>query len=119
MSTKRRDFLKLSGLTGVSIIGSGLLGKATGAVTGLSPFEEVGAPGFNMCGYAAPKLEKVRVGFIGLGMRGPTHVYGFSHIEGVEIKGLCDIRKEKVDAMEKQLSTTAHKPTSYSDNANE
>jgi hypothetical protein len=118
MSTKRRDFLKLSGLTGVSLIGSGLLGKATGAVPVLSPFEEAGAPGFNMCGYAAPKLEKVRVGFIGLGMRGPTHVYGFSHIEGVEIKGLCDIRKEKVDAMEKQLSTTVHKPTSYSGDAN-
>jgi hypothetical protein len=26
---------------------------------------------FNMCGYGAPKLETVRIGFIGLGNRGP------------------------------------------------
>jgi hypothetical protein len=25
---------------------------------------------FNMCGYAAPKLDKVRVGFVGIGDRG-------------------------------------------------
>ena len=26
---------------------------------------------FNMSGYAAPPLEKVRIGIVGLGMRGP------------------------------------------------
>lgn len=45
---------------------------------------------FNMSGYAAPKIEKVRVGFIGLGMRGPGAVHRMSRIEGVEIKALCD-----------------------------
>jgi hypothetical protein len=45
---------------------------------------------FNMSGYAAPKIEKVRVGFIGLGMRGPGAVDRMSFIEGVEIKALCD-----------------------------
>jgi len=45
---------------------------------------------FNMCGYAAPKLEKVRLGIIGLGMRGPGAVERMSVIEGVEIKALCD-----------------------------
>ena len=45
---------------------------------------------FNMCGYAAPKLDKVRIGFIGLGMRGPGAVERMSYIEGVEIKALCD-----------------------------
>lgn len=35
-------------------------------------------------------MEKVRVGFVGLGMRGPGAVERFTHIEGVEIKGLCD-----------------------------
>lgn len=46
--------------------------------------------GFNMSGYAAPKIDKVRIGFIGLGMRGPGAVDRMSYIEGVEIKALCD-----------------------------
>jgi len=45
---------------------------------------------FNMCGYGAPKIDKVRIGFIGLGMRGPGAVQRMSHIEGVEIIALCD-----------------------------
>ncbi len=45
---------------------------------------------FNMSGYAAPKIDKVRIGFIGLGMRGPGAVNRMSRIEGVEIKALCD-----------------------------
>jgi hypothetical protein len=43
-----------------------------------------------MCGFAAPKMDKVRIGFIGLGMRGPGAVERMSFIEGVEIKALCD-----------------------------
>jgi len=45
---------------------------------------------FNMSGYAAPKIDTVRIGFIGLGSRGPGAVQRMSHIEGVEIKALCD-----------------------------
>lgn len=118
MSTKRRDFLKLSGLTGVSLFGATFFGKAADISADSPVFQEQGGPGFNMCGYAAPKLDKVRIGFIGLGMRGPTHVIGFSHIQGVEIKGLCDIRPEKVQAMEKRLSGSSHQPTAYSGDEN-
>ncbi|MDQ2720885.1 MAG: Gfo/Idh/MocA family oxidoreductase [Bacteroidota bacterium] len=118
MSTKRRDFLKITGLTGVSFLGSSLFANAAKLSSDLESPAHSGIERFNMCGYAAPKLEKVRVGFIGLGMRGPTHVYGFSKIEGVEIKGLCDIRPEKVAAMEKKLSGTSHKPDSYTGDEN-
>ncbi|GGG81558.1 glycosyl hydrolase family 109 protein 2 [Parapedobacter pyrenivorans] len=45
---------------------------------------------FNMSGYAAPKIDNVRIGFIGLGQRGPGAVNRMSRIEGVEIKALCD-----------------------------
>ena len=118
MKNNRRDFLKLTGLTGFSLIGTHLLGNAAGLTSDVHEFQVPGGQRFNMCGYAAPKLEKVRVGFIGLGQRGPTHVIGFSHIEGVEIKGLCDIRTEKVQAIEKRLSGSNHKPTSYSGDEN-
>nr|MBD3621640.1 Gfo/Idh/MocA family oxidoreductase [Sunxiuqinia sp.] len=61
---------------------------------------------FNMCNYAAPKLPVVRVGFIGLGMRGSGAPVRMSHIEGVEIKAFCDIREEKVKDAQKRLKDT-------------
>jgi hypothetical protein len=57
-----------------------------------------------MCGYAAPKLNKVRIGFVGLGMRGPGAVQRMSHIDGVEIVALCDKRPEKITAAQAILA---------------
>lgn len=51
---------------------------------------------FNMCGYAAPKLETVRVGFVGIGDRGSGAVKRMTYIEGVEVTALCDIRQAAV-----------------------
>ena len=60
----------------------------------------------NMCGYAAPKLDKVRIGFIGLGMRGPGAVERMGYIEGVEIAGLCDKYADRVEKAQKILEKT-------------
>lgn len=110
--SKRRDFIKLSGLTSAAFLAETFLGqnRAASYPSILPP----AAKRFNMNGYAAPALEKVRIGFIGLGMRGPTHVNGMSHVEGVEIKGLCDIRPEKAEAALAMLKGSAHKPDLYS-----
>ena len=67
-----------------------------------------------MSGYAAPKIDTVRIGIIGLGMRGPGAVERLSYIEGVEIKGLCDLRPEKAEEALKLLEKTTHKPILYS-----
>ncbi len=48
-----------------------------------------GVQQFNMCGYAAPKLETVRVGIVGLGMRGSGAVERLSYIDGLEITALA------------------------------
>jgi hypothetical protein len=74
---------------------------------------------FNMSGYAAPKLETVRIGFVGLGNRGPGAVERMSHIEGIEIKALCDLRPEKATAALKKLEGSSHKPELYSGNCME
>ena len=50
----------------------------------------------SMLGFAADPIPTVRVGFVGLGMRGPGAVNRFTHLEGVEIKGLCDLKQENV-----------------------
>lgn len=46
---------------------------------------------------ATEPIETVRVGFIGLGMRGIGAVERFVHIPGAKIAALCDVRKEMVD----------------------
>ncbi len=58
----------------------------------------------NMLAYAAPAMDKVRIGIIGLGMRGPGAVNRLCHIEGTEITALCDIEPERVEYAAKILT---------------
>jgi hypothetical protein len=58
---------------------------------------------FNMSGYAAPKIETVRVGIIGLGMRGSGAVERLSFINGLEIVALCDKLPDRVTKAQKTL----------------
>lgn len=51
----------------------------------------------DVLGLTVPKIETVRVGFIGLGMRGPSAVSRFTHIPGVEIVALCDLHPDRVE----------------------
>lgn len=43
-----------------------------------------------------PKLDTVRVGFVGLGMRGPGAVARWTHIPGTKIVALCDVEPDRV-----------------------
>lgn len=58
----------------------------------------------DMVGFRCEPIETVRVGFIGLGMRGPGAVERFTHIPGVEIKALCDLYPERVEKAQKILT---------------
>ncbi|MDE5622327.1 MAG: Gfo/Idh/MocA family oxidoreductase [Alistipes sp.] len=57
----------------------------------------------DMVAYAAPAIDTVRVGFIGLGMRGPGAVERFTHIPGTKIVALCDLLPENVAKCQKML----------------
>ncbi len=48
-------------------------------------------------GLTTPKLDTVRVGFIGLGMRGPGAVQRFVHIPGTKIVAFCDLHADRVE----------------------
>ena len=62
------------------------------------------APGQkSVLGLALPAMESVRVGFVGLGMRGPGAVERFTHIPGVEIKALCDYEQTRAEDCQKYL----------------
>ena len=94
MSSSRRDFLKKASL----------LSAAAMSVPVLNNQALAAAPAFNMWGYAAPKIDKVRVAVIGLGMRGPGAVDRLSYIEGVEIVALCDKHADRVAKNQKILT---------------
>ena len=51
----------------------------------------------HVLGLATEPLDTVRVGFVGLGSRGPYAVRRFTHIPGVKVVALCDIRPERVE----------------------
>ena len=57
----------------------------------------------DMLGFAAPKIPVVRVGFIGLGMRGPGAVERWTQIPNTKVMALADIRPERVEASQKIL----------------
>lgn len=116
MKNNRRDFLRVTGLGGLGLVSGSLLSCDTSQnVLSVAP---VGPQRFNMSGYAAPKLETVRIGFIGLGMRGPGAVNRMSQIEGVEIKALCDLRPESAEKAKALLEGTSHDPDLYSGSDN-
>ena len=51
----------------------------------------------DVLGLVAPKIDTVRVGFIGLGMRGPGAVERFTHIPGTKVVALCDLHADRVE----------------------
>ena len=57
----------------------------------------------SVIGLALPKMEVVRVGFVGLGMRGPGAVERFTHIPGTQIVALCDYEQGRAEACQKYL----------------
>ena len=48
-------------------------------------------------------IDTVRVGFVGLGMRGPGAVNRFTHIPGVKIVALCDVEPDRVESAQNIL----------------
>ncbi len=49
----------------------------------------------NMCGFKAPKIETVRIGLLGVGMRGGGALGRLSKVPGAKIVAVCDLRADK------------------------
>lgn len=57
----------------------------------------------DVLGLRCEPIPTVRVGFIGLGMRGKGAVNRFMAIEGVEIKAICDLEQYNLDGMQEAI----------------
>ena len=64
----------------------------------------------HVLGLTAPKMETVRVAFVGLGMRGDGAVVRFCRIPGVEIVALCDYEYERAEECQRFLREQGLKP---------
>lgn len=107
MDNNRRKFLRRLAIgSGVMATGLPSFAKVTGTTDEQvdRSFElENQAQRFNMCGYAAAKIETVRIAVIGLGQRGSEAVERLSYIDGVEIVALCDKYPDRIAQSQKAL----------------
>ena len=60
--------------------------------------------------FRTPPMERVRVGFVGIGGQGGTHVENLLAIDGVDLKAVCDIVPGRV-AWAQDLAVKAGQPT--------
>ena len=111
MKTNRRNFLRTAAVAGGAAVTAGTFASCSRREKSSEMMPEVRlavmaahSQTFNMSGYRALALDKVRIGFIGLGMRGPGAVERMAHIEGVEIVALCDKYTDRVDKIQSMLS---------------
>lgn len=81
----RRDFLKKGAAAGLGI------SVASAALTNCS--QRQAAPPEPM---KHGPLDKVRIGFVGVGLQGSSHVRNFLRMDHVEVKAVCDIVEWKV-----------------------
>lgn len=89
MSTlDRRNFIRKTSLAGAAISMSPII--ANGACN----YSERSTMHKYMGDFAAPKLEKVRAAFIGVGNRGPSHLKFFSGLPGTEVVAICDLHED-------------------------
>ena len=63
----------------------------------------------NVLNLACPPIPVVRIGFIGLGNRGLLAIERYMHLDGVEVKALCDLREENI-ALASELLKKHHHP---------
>ncbi len=97
----RRDFLRL-GTAAVAAGAAGLGGDAALASQGGAGF------------YTAPPIDLVRIGMVGVGLQGGSHVENFLKIPHCRITAVCDIRAERTDWASKAITAAGHPaPTAY------
>ncbi len=57
----------------------------------------------DMVAFAAEPIDTVRIGFVGLGMRGSSAVRRYTNVPGIKIVALCDVEPERVEASQNDL----------------
>ncbi len=107
MKSNRRKFIQnLSLGTGGALVGIPSISQMQEQTHESSSIKPKIKQEFNMCGYKAPRLNKVRIGIVGLGNRGSGAVKRLCQIDSVDIIGLCDKDQSRVSKQQNFLEKT-------------
>jgi predicted dehydrogenase len=110
----RRNFIKIAA-AGSAALGLGTVGNVFGSSLStdeqfLSPKIKIPASkGKSVMGLRCEPLKTVRIGFIGIGMRGTGSLHRLLQIEGVEIIAIADVVPAAVKAGNKQITDAGFK----------
>src|SRR5687767_13884203 len=100
-SLNRREFLK---------VGSAAVVAGAVAARGSDDASAQAASGF----LAAPPIEMVRIGYVGVGLQGGSHVNNLLKVPGCRVTAVCDIRQERTDWARKVITAAGHpEPKAY------
>ncbi len=121
MKTKRREFIKMLTMAGLSFpVANAMYSQHLEVERDLralperiKEYEKNHNQLFNMSGYAAPKISTVLIGIIGTGNRGSHHGGTISRVSDVEIKAAADVLPERFERIKKNLENTDHNPEYY------
>lgn len=91
----RRKFLQTSSVSAAA------LASAPSILASCQNAPERSAAAKYMGGFAAPKLDKIRMAFIGVGYRGNDHLRFSASLEGTEVVAISDLFQDNVEAKTK------------------
>jgi predicted dehydrogenase len=91
----RRDFLKAGG---VALVASAAAPASADAAAQISAGR-----------FAAPPIPEVRIGYVGIGGQGSSHVQNLLKIPGCRITAVCDLRPERTDWASKAIVQAGQK----------
>jgi hypothetical protein len=101
-SVTRREFLKVAGAA-VAVGTAGIRSEAADAAQSTPATQ-----------FAAPPIENVRIGYVGIGGQGGGHVQNLLKIPGCRITAVCDIRPQRTDWATNAITGAGHPaPTAY------
>jgi predicted dehydrogenase len=106
-TSDRRQFLKTT-------LGAGLGAAVAAGAHAAESSQGAAAQAAGPKLLAAPPIDRVRVGIIGLGHQGSSHLSNFLKVPGAEVRALCDLVPAKLDkALAACAKAGAPKPVTY------
>ena len=94
----RRTFIKTTTMSAAALTAASTLASCSD--NNIEPISK----GKYMGGFSAPKLDSVRIAFIGLGARGSGHLRSLASLEGVEIVAISDLYEDSCKKSSKVAS---------------
>jgi predicted dehydrogenase len=102
MTIDRREFLKVSGAAAVAGAVAASAREANAATT------PGAAEGYAKWPFAVAPIPMVRIGFVGVGLQGTSHVGNLVQIPGCRVTAICDIDPKRIEIASKVITDAGH-----------